>query len=465
MNNNILLINPAQSFKKSSFEDERKWVPPLGLLYLNEYLLRAGFNSIVLDMDSGEYSLNELLNFIREKNISVVGITVYTRTRKMAYYLSKKIKQEFPNIYIMFGGAHCTIFPEDARKNSEADVIVRNEAELEIVDIVKNRKKGIINCKSPSDLNKVHFPRRNIDFLSGNYGNVLDIKVSKNPAPLSSSRGCPFNCSFCSRVDLLKFRKRRPENVVKEIKQLYEQGYDCIIFTDDNFSTIPKRAMKIARLVKENNIEMDFVFQGRVNTDEDFWKTMSSAGFNIVCIGIEHIKPEIIKYFNKYHDPSKWREKVAETFELINKHNVLAVGSFILGAPMETREDAFELINFLDEQNVDFKSGNELLYSYGTKLWNDAVKQGLFSPNIMHMPVSRIYPEKKEYLNEVFDIVWKKNIKGVPRILKKLFFGTKKDKITPILSMSKLFLKKWKNMFFNPPVRGYGRKEEFDFTS
>ena len=63
----VLLINPPQSFKQKSFEDERNWVPPLGLLYLNEYLLTSGCNSAVLDMDSGNFSVQDLFDLIEKR--------------------------------------------------------------------------------------------------------------------------------------------------------------------------------------------------------------------------------------------------------------------------------------------------------------------------------------------------------------------------------------------------------------
>lgn len=456
---NILLMNPPQSFKHK-FGEERNYVPPLGLLYLNEYLNRDGFNSALIDMDAEEYTLDDIYKLIEERNVNVVGISVFTRTRRIPYYLSGKIKERYPNIYLMLGGAHCTIAPEDVQNNNNVDVIVRGEAELDICGIVARKEKGIVECNSPTNLNELYKPRRDIDYINRDYGMLLNMKFSKAATAVSSSRGCPFKCTFCTRVGLMKFRYRTPEDIVGEIKQLYDQGYDGIIFNDDNFTTIPERAMRIAELIKKEKLKMDFAFQGMPIQDEEFWRTMSSANFCVVCTGIEHIKPEIIRYFNKYPHPEEWKDRIAKTLRMINKYDILTCGSFILGAPMETRQDAKDLIDFLDEHKVDLKNGNELLFAYGTQLWKDAVKEGLFPPDVLHIKSSEVFPEKKEYLREMFDLAWRKTTSGFPRVLKKIATCNKNDKITPIFSLFKWVLQAKKSFFTDGPAQGYGRKKE-----
>ena len=456
---NILLINPPQSFKHK-FGEERNYVPPLGLLYLNEYLIRGGFNSAVIDMDAKEYAFDDIYKLIEDRNVDVVGMSVFTRTRRIPYYLSGKIRERYPDIYLMLGGAHCTIAPEDAQQNNSADVIVRGEAELDICRIVARKEKGIVECNSPTNLNELYKPRKDVDYIERNYGKLLNMKFSKVTTAVSSSRGCPLRCTFCSRVGLMKFRYRTPEDVVEEIKQLYDQGYDGIIFNDDNFTAIPERAMRIAELIKKEKLKMDFAFQGMAIPDDEFWRTMSSANFCVVCTGIEHIKPEIVRYFNKHPHPEEWKDRVAKTLRLINKYNIFACGSFILGAPMETRQDAKDLIDFLDEQKVDLKNGNELLFAYGTQLWKDAVKEGLFPSNVLHTKSSEVFPEKKEYLSEIFDLAWRKSAFRLPRALRKMAICHKNDKLTPISSLLKWVMKANKDFFTDGPAQGYGRKKE-----
>ena len=433
------------------------YVPPLGLLYLNEILKLDGWNSFVIDMDSDNTDLDGLLGLINKYQITIVGISVFTRTRKNSYLLSKMIKESYPDTFVVMGGAHCTVHPQEALEQSYADLVVQGEAEDVIVQIVKEKPRGILKAEVSRDLDDLPWPNREAEFIDRSlYGNLMRFKFCSRTGVISSSRGCPFHCSFCQRVGLLRYRERSPESVVAELLHLQEKEYNGVIFNDDNFLANPKRSMKIAELIIKAKIRMDFAIQGSPVPSDDLWSRLHEANFSIVCIGVEHIKPEIIRYLNKSPHPEKWEQRIVRTAEIVNKYGFLTCGSFILGAPQEGKEDAHNLVRFLIENGFDLKNGNELLFSYGTQLWDDAVQKGLFSKDRLHVRASEVMPEKAEYLEAMFALAWRESVKRIPTIFKKLVFSRKADKKAPLKSFIRWIVKSNFNLQNERPRQGYG---------
>jgi radical SAM superfamily enzyme YgiQ (UPF0313 family) len=113
------------------------------------------------------------------------------------------------------------------------------------------------------------------------------------------------------RVGLVKYRERSPQSVVQELKELYEKGYNGAIFNDDNFLVNSTRAIQIAELIIKEGIKMDFANRSPVPS-EGCGPSLHEANFIITCMGVEHHKPEIIKYFNKSAYPEDGRKELSE---------------------------------------------------------------------------------------------------------------------------------------------------------
>lgn len=255
-----------------------------------------------------------------------------------------------------------------------------------------------------------------------------------------------------------KFRVRSPRNVIKEIKELEKMGFNGILIIDDNFNALPERSLKITELIRKEKIKMDFGFQARAYPNDRFWNKLSKTGFNQCFIGIEHIKPEIVKFFNKYHNPSEWSDIVKKTLSIMQKNNICVGGSIILGAPMEERQDAEDLIDFCYESGVDVITSNKLEYVYGSDLWFDAVNKKLFDKSALHVQGSKVHP--KEYLDEMCEYAWKLSLRNINRILFKII-KNKRDKLTPILSAIRWSMTNPKEFFSDAyDAYGYGKRRE-----
>jgi radical SAM superfamily enzyme YgiQ (UPF0313 family) len=364
---------------------------------------------------------------------------------------------------MVMGGAHCTILPQDAIEHSGADLVVQGEAEDVIAQIVEEKPRGIFKARVSRGLDELPWPNREAEFIDTSlYGNLMNFKFSSRTGVISSSRGCPFQCSYCMRVGLVQYRERSAQSVVQEIKNLCEKGYNGVILNDDNFLANPPRAIKIAELIIKEGIKMDFAMQGSPVPSDELWASLHEANFIITCMGVEHHKPGIIKYFNKTAHPERWEERIVRTMEILNRHHFLTCGSFILGAPEERREDALNLIGLLTRNGFDLKNSNELLFSYGTPLWHDAVQKGLFPKDRLHVRASQLMPEKREYIEEMFGLAWRESVKRIPHIIKKLFSSSKRDKKTPVTSLVRWILKSRFDIFHQRPKQGYGQLDETD---
>ena len=228
---NILFINPPGEISFVS--------PPLGILYVASSLKKDCHQIFVLDYNLEKIDNQRLSDFIKEKKIEVVGISIVTPKVCDAMKLADYIKKQFPNIIIIAGGPHATLMPENLLKECPAfDFVIQGEGEIRMRNLVKNIKNKeeakkidgiafwengrIVNNPARGyieDLNALSPPARDlIDILK--YSRHL--KTNFFPAAtMMTSRGCPFSCIYCSKpVTGLKLRSVSPENVIKEIDSL-----------------------------------------------------------------------------------------------------------------------------------------------------------------------------------------------------------------------------------------------------
>ncbi|ODS42294.1 MAG: hypothetical protein MSIBF_02890 [Candidatus Altiarchaeales archaeon IMC4] len=446
----ILLIYPPHSIE-SEQKGLKGFSPPLGLMYIGTILSNDGHDVKIVDMDTTDMSFESVIKLIGDENFEGIGISVFTRTRNIAYSIAKTIRADFPNIYISLGGPHCCLLPDDAMIGC-ADSVVSGEAELIINKVFEEKLRGIINAPLPKNLDEIPFPDQELIDVD-NYGYLEGLKFASRVTSISSSRGCPYNCSFCTRIKTMKsFRYRSAKNVFKEIKKLENEGFNGIWIIDDNFNALPNRVIELCDMIKKEKIRMDFGFQGRFIDTPKMWNKLARSGFCQMFGGIEHIKPEIVGYFNKYYNPNKWKDNVEIAVKQITDSNISLGGSIILGSPQESRDDASELINWCYDIGVDVINTNELELVYGSQLWFDAVINGFFPKERLHVRITEL--QEKEYLDEMFRLAWELSIKNWGKILKKII-RTKNDKFTPIITAIR-----WKenepDYFFNKGHDGYG---------
>ncbi|PNX49512.1 MAG: hypothetical protein BV457_01450 [Thermoplasmata archaeon M9B1D] len=306
----------------------------------------------------------------------------------------KTIKKHQSQIKIVIGGPHCALFPEKSLIETGADICVQGDGELVITDIKKaingkisfskisgiyykenNKIKKSANLQLIKDLDSIPFPSRRL-VKNYVYGRQFKPKMKQGEfTSIITSRGCPFNCKFCSRnsISMKKFRQRSTRNIVEEINEINNLGYRIVSFVDDNFLANKKLAIQLFESIISEKIKMKFIATAvRVDSaDEKLFSLMKKAGVTHLQFGLESGNQEVLDFYNKKTNLKKIRNAVL----LSNKMGFFTIGTFILGAPFETKKHFQKTINFAKSLPLDSVSFLPLKYVTGSELWCKAVKE------------------------------------------------------------------------------------------
>ncbi|MBN1801608.1 MAG: radical SAM protein [Candidatus Lokiarchaeota archaeon] len=395
----IALINP--SLETNIYTP---WVP-LGILYLGTILKEHGFNVKLLDAAAKFYNKYDVLEWLKTIKPDVVGISVFTIAFLPSIDLIKIIKDWNPSIKIIIGHYHPTMEYENIlnKYGDYVDYCVRGEGEYTFLklcefldkhdDILPTeipglafqdpKKNLIVTPDAPliKNLDELPFPDRTLIDYKYKW-NFSGFEFSNyNLTSIVSSRGCPFNCSYCACTKFAqrRFRPRSPENIIEEMQIIADQGYTQLNFVDDNFTLQPKRTIKICQLMKKEKIDIDWHTDGRVDqTSQDMLVWMRKAGCKSIWYGFESANQRILDIYNKRTKVSQFNEAIKKA----RKANIdLIVGLFMLGAPTETIDEVKNTIQFAVRSDIDVPFFNVVEIFSGTKFWQDYTTQGIIHPN------------------------------------------------------------------------------------
>lgn len=381
---NILLVNPPGNI---SFIN-----PPLGLLYISAVLKESNHNVSLIDYNIKKFSEQNLSNFIKEKKIKAVGISIVTPKVYNASALAKTIKNNFPGIILIAGGPHATLLPEQLISDCPAfDFVVQGEGEFRLRNLINNLEKNIpfdeidglayknngeIINNPPKcfidDLNKIPTPSRELVDIA-TYSKHM--KTLYSPATsMMTSRGCPYQCIYCSKaVTGSKVRSLSPENVIKEIKFLVnDYKIKEIVFYDDSFTFNKDRVVKICDLIIENKLKIKWHCETRVNlVNKELLTKMKQAGCYMIGYGIESGSEKMLKKLKK----GITLEQIRNTIKITNEAGIKVLGYFMVGIPEETKEDINETIKFSKQLNPDYVQFAIATAYPGTELYEIAKQQ------------------------------------------------------------------------------------------
>lgn len=410
----ILLIFPTlpkeishQEMKLSS--KAGGFLPPLGLASLAAYLIEKRFEVGILDPIIEQMHLSEVINYVREKDPKVIGLSAVTSTYEKAKEIAAELRKEFPEKIIMVGGHHITLFGEKTAENeTDFDIFVYGEGEItayELMEFFKNksydRKKiltdvdglkningimfkdnknhgKIIKTKPRElipDLNILPFPARHL--LKMEKYIPLPIEYKKLPTiHMMISRGCPFNCTYCSTHAAFgyKVRSRTPERVIEEIKHLVDKhGARQISFWDDVLTINKEWIHKLCDLMIQEKLGLIWNCYAHPNTiDDEMLKKMKKSGCFCIWYGIEAGDDSLLKMINK----GTTVESVRRAIKLTKDNGIEVRGLFMIGLPGETPELAQKTIDFAKELDVDYAQFSITTPHIGTKLYDQAPNYG-----------------------------------------------------------------------------------------
>ncbi|MEM3069011.1 MAG: radical SAM protein [Nitrososphaerales archaeon] len=420
-------INPGASESWTHVITAPASWPPLGLLYIATFLKQNGFDVSVLDAAS-QTSLQDALSWVKKEDPDFLGFSTLSSSGRSAAIIAEKVKEINPNIKIAFGNYHATFNAERIlRKYPFVDLIVRDEGEFTCLEIANCLEKGkdikdvrgivfregdriVFTPDRPliKELDKIPFPDRSL--LKKEYRSTLAglTVATKKFTSMVSSRGCPFNCTYCacSLFARRRWRPRSPENILEELEMLYHQGFRQIIFVDDNFALNQKRVIELCNLMKKNKIDMDWVCDARVDCiSMDALRAMAKAGCRIIYYGMESANQRILDFYKKGIVPS---QSIAATKATRKAGIDIIVGSFIVGAPDETREEIQNTLNFAQKLDIDVPIFHPLEIHPGTPLWADLASKGLLNED-EHWEKGVYAPEispKAVPLKEIYNMIY-----------------------------------------------------------
>jgi radical SAM superfamily enzyme YgiQ (UPF0313 family) len=288
------------------------------------------------------------------------------------------------------------MFPAKSLEETGADISVMGDGENVVCEINKSysgklklseisgifyKENNLIKTGKKTKLNEnidsFPFPARKL-VKKYAYGKFYDPSIKTGEfTSIITSRGCPFQCRFCSRnsISMKNYRKRSIENVIIELKEIYEMGYSYVAFNDDCFLSNKKIAKKLFEKIMEEEIDLSFyITAARVDSaDEDLYKILKIAGVKFIQFGLESGNQDILDFYRK----KITLDEINYAVNLANNSGFFTAGSFIIGAPFETEKHIKKTIEFAKSLPLDSVSFLPLRYMAGSDLWIDAVRNGL----------------------------------------------------------------------------------------
>lgn len=332
----LLLINPVGQ-RSGGILSQATNSPPLGLAYVAA-VTPSNWEVKIIDENIVDFTYEEA---------DLVGVSAFTSTINRAYDIARLYREK--GIKVVMGGIHPSMLPEESLQF--ADAVVVGEVEMvwsKIIDDFENRQLNGRYIGPQVDFDRFDvMPRHDLIDPSYKFRGVI------------TSRGCPFNCNFCTVTKYLgsKYRQRKPENVLRELELLANNRY--IFFQDDNLVGYRKahkdNALKLFRGMLERGLKKRWFTQISVNVaqDEEVIKAAAEAGCMFVFIGFESLSPASLRLMRKNINLKTGPDNYRRVVDAFHKHGVGVVGSFMIGNDYESPKHFRHLAGFLVRSKID----------------------------------------------------------------------------------------------------------------
>jgi anaerobic magnesium-protoporphyrin IX monomethyl ester cyclase len=373
----VLLLRPSYSGVYKLFgrvPQLREVRPPLGLLSIAASLRAAGHHVEVVDGEPEQLGPEQLVEQVIYREPDVLGVTSTTPEIHLAQEVLRSAKAVRPGLVTVLGGAHASALPEETLEATPGlDYVVVGEGELAMVDLVDNMPRERILRPDPiKNLDDLPLPARDL-VDPGQYRYAAPGEGLVNVDAIETSRGCPFNCSFCFHLPGSPTRFKSPERVMEEL----EQGQrllrsEMVVFFDDTFTLDARRVRTMLGKIIDDGLGLKFHCFTRADTlSADTVGLMARAGFVKATIGVESGLQETLDNLKKGTQLQQYRD----AFRWLHEEGVETRGSFIVGSPNETWDTVKASIEFARSLDL-FRVGVNIATPYpGTLLYEQARKK------------------------------------------------------------------------------------------
>ncbi len=435
----LLLVHPKRRNKYNYSGRIKGYIPPLTLPVL------AGLTPKDIDIELCDESVDEV-DFNTDADL--IGITGITSQINRGYAIADIFRAKGKKV--IMGGIHVSAMPHEAK--GHADSILIGEAEDLWEGIIEDFRNGCLKEEykddTYTDFKKLVFPR--YDLLKLNrYRSSSGSNIPR--LPLQTTRGCPFNCKFCSVTKFWgpKIRTKPLENVEKELLQIKSLGTNRIFFTDDNFIANIGYTKKLLELLKKYDFSWICQVSTNIYQHEDLIAKMSKVGCSAIYIGIETFSKENLENINKDFNRMVDYEKL---FTLLSKYNIRVTASMIIGLDGDTRETLKDMVQRLIHLRVSYAVFYTPMLLPGTQLREEFLKENRITDNNWdHQNGTQVTFKPKSFQSEELqDYYWElyKQFYSYQSIIRRIFTLTNlKGRVNSILVPLKT------NLFFQKRIK------------
>ena len=334
----------------------------------------------------------------------VVGIGIHTGNALRGYEIGKAARAK--GAFVVFGGIHSTLFPEEARELGHAHAVVRGDGDLVWPRVLSDLQSGLqLQVYEAGRIAGEQFLQARWDLMP---------RDRYMWASVQTTRGCPKHCSFCSvwRTDGQKPRVRHTDSIVEEVTQLRRLGFRFILLADDNFYPVSLTDLKLAerqqnhariaelKKIRAERFELmeqlsklpsDMVFFTQITMeaaeDPEYLDAMNRAHIRGALVGVEAVTPAGLK--DIYKDFNFAGDDLVKQLQTFRAHNVHVLGSFIFGLPSDRPETFDATLSVAQRADISFAQFVMLTPFPGTVDFAKWEKDQLDPQTVDGIPITR----------------------------------------------------------------------------
>jgi anaerobic magnesium-protoporphyrin IX monomethyl ester cyclase len=421
----------------------------IGLAYLNASLEKSGHEVRLLFLNNFDqlYSEESFFNIVDEWRPQLVGMQVFSMNRTSTFAAVEKLRRDYPEISVVIGGVHTSVMYEQILHKYPHVITVLGEGEITFTELCAalgsgtayDSVAGIAYCRDGAvvvttprpllkELDQLPFPKHEVFF---------DDCPERTVGHIISSRGCPFDCSFCCLkvISQRKYRARDVKCVIEEIVQLKNRypRLTQIQFHDDTFLLNNQRVIEFCQLIIPYELGLTFVCSARVKpVSAEMFAWMKKAGFVKIMFGLETGSAKLLDSIHK----KITGEDVLNLFRIIKPFNFTITTFLMVGFPGEDDDTVQETIDLV-------RATQKVCYN-----WIDGIGK------LWVYPGTEVYRIMKES-GRITDDYWLTD-KFVPNFTVEHDLETLiryEEKLMDNLAISRIFtLKGFKNHFLSMPL-------------